>query len=77
MEKFITTLMIHYAENSFISPLLWKNLGKKGQEILSRELLISNLLGNHIFPECFEMVNLNFFDPKFDLKRMKTTANNV
>ena len=32
--KFISTMMIYFAENTFFSPLIWQTLGQKGRRLL-------------------------------------------
>lgn len=38
IKQTISALMINYAENTFISPFIWENLGHSGQNILCKEL---------------------------------------
>lgn len=70
--KTITSLLIFFAENTFLSPLLWKKLGKRKQNILCRKLEQSVLMGLTKVPKKFQFSSLNLFDKQYSFERLKT-----
>lgn len=72
LEKAISSLIIAYIENTFVSPKLWDKLGAKGQQQLLKELYLTN-------PPIRSMQN-KFFHSKINLldkKYKKTPPNKV
>ncbi len=39
LKRFISTMLIYFAENTFFSPLIWETLGKNGQRLLTESVL--------------------------------------
>ena len=71
LKKAISSLLISYAENTFFSPKLWNGLGKKGQQLLCREIESKIRQSSRAFPH----VKINFFEDKFSTKRLSN--NNI
>lgn len=69
--RYISTMMLYFAENTFISPLIWETLGKNGKRLLCDEYQKSILYGMIEPLNKFEYANLNLFNPKFEYNRMK------
>lgn len=70
-QKFISTMMLYFAENTFFSPLIWKSLGKKGQRLLCDEYQKSITYGMRETLHAFEYAKLNLFNSRFAYNRMK------
>ena len=64
-KRAISTLLIYFAENTFISPSLWKNLGQERQDLLCRELEKGITLGLTETPKKFEFSKLNLFKKQY------------
>jgi len=69
--KFISTMMLYFAENTFFSPFIWETLGKKGQRLLCDEYEKSIIYGMTDDLSDFEYSKLNLLNPKFEYKKMK------
>lgn len=67
IRKVISSFLVFYAENTFISPSLWKALGVKGQKVLCKEL--SNSASFNV-PNKFQYSEVNFFSPQFTYNRL-------
>lgn len=65
-EQAISSLMIAFAENTFLSPLLWKRLGHSGRSQLLKELNLNLSPNNKFFHS-----KINFFDSRFSVKNIK------
>ncbi len=72
LKKTITSILIFFAENTFFSPLLWKKLGKRKQQILCNEIERSLLMGLVEIPNKFQYSSLNFFERQYSYERLKT-----
>lgn len=66
LEKAISSILIHYAENTFFAPALWNKLGIQGQNQLCMEL--ENSLT--CIPESFPISKINFFNTAFSAKNL-------
>lgn len=60
----ITSLMIAYIENSYISPKIWNRLDLRNKKRLFREIDTNNL-EQRIYKKTFWKSRLNFFEEKF------------
>lgn len=64
-KRAISTLLIYFAENTFMSPSLWQKLGRKRQNLLCRELEKGISLGMTEIPKKFEFSSLNLFENQY------------
>ncbi len=66
LKRVISTLLLYFAENTFISPSLWKTLGKDRQKLLCREIEYGIQMGILFMPTRFEYSKLNLFESKYE-----------
>jgi len=66
LKRVISTLLIYFAENTFISPTLWKKLGKDKQKLLCREIAHGIKMGFEYLPTKFEYCKLNLFESNYE-----------
>jgi hypothetical protein len=72
LEKAITSLVIANCENTFMSPLFWKSLGKKGQRKLLDEFINSTFSTKN--DKNFFHSRFNFFDDKYKIDKLKKSS---
>lgn len=71
LKRVISTILVHYAENTFISPSLWRTLEKRGQKLLCREIEHGIHMGLSYMPTNFEYSKLNLFESRYEYRNLK------